>query len=139
MLEDSSYPYPGSKNYWSDIEVTSTQYILNIAPMGFAAWVVSWFLSDRRQRVRLDGKVRASVDVASGATQSKVLRPLLFVLYTSELFRIIESHIVRYSDDTTIYAAYPRPLSYPQMMELLNQDSAAIYSWCLKWHMLLNY
>ena len=29
---------PGSKNYWSDIEVTSTQYNLNIAPMCFAAW-----------------------------------------------------------------------------------------------------
>ena len=29
---------PGSKNYWSDIEVTSTQYNLNIAPMVFAAW-----------------------------------------------------------------------------------------------------
>ena len=28
----------GSKNYWSDIEVTSTQYNLNIAPMCFAAW-----------------------------------------------------------------------------------------------------
>ena len=30
---------PGSKNYWSDIEVISTQYNLNIAPIGFAAWV----------------------------------------------------------------------------------------------------
>ena len=27
---------PGSKNYWSDIEVTSTQYNLYIAPMCFA-------------------------------------------------------------------------------------------------------
>ena len=32
--------FPGSKNYWSDIEVISTQYNLNIAPMCFAAWVV---------------------------------------------------------------------------------------------------
>ena len=32
--------YPGSKNYWSDIEVASTQYNLNIAPIGFAAWVL---------------------------------------------------------------------------------------------------
>ena len=34
-----SHPFPGSKNYWSDTEVTSTQYNLNIAPMCFAAWV----------------------------------------------------------------------------------------------------
>ena len=32
---------PGSKNYWSDIEVTSTKYNLNIAPMCFAAWETS--------------------------------------------------------------------------------------------------
>ena len=32
---------PGSKNYWSDVEVTSTQYNLNITPMCFAAWDAS--------------------------------------------------------------------------------------------------
>ena len=32
---------PGSKNYLSDIEVTSTQYNLNIASMCFAAWDIS--------------------------------------------------------------------------------------------------
>ena len=37
--------YPGSKNYWSEIEVTSTQYKLNIAPMCFAAWAVSFAIA----------------------------------------------------------------------------------------------
>ena len=31
--------------------------------------IVSEFLSDKRQRVRLDGKVSASVDVVSGVLQ----------------------------------------------------------------------
>ena len=43
-----------------------------------------------------------------------------------------------YADDTTIYAIIPRPLSRPQVMELLNQDLAASNFWCLKWHMRLN-
>ena len=56
--------------------------------------IVLEFISDRRQHVRLDGKVSASVDVASEVPQGNVLRPLLFLLYTSELFRIIGNYIV---------------------------------------------
>ena len=32
----------------------------------------------------------------------------------------------------------PRPLSGPQVMESVNQDLAAIDSWCLKWYTTLN-
>ena len=34
-------------------------------------------------------------------------------------------------DDTQICAVIPRPLSCPQVIESLNQDLAAINSWCL--------
>ena len=40
-LQHYIYYIPGSKNYWSDIEVTSTQYNLIIVPMCFAAWDVA--------------------------------------------------------------------------------------------------
>ena len=43
-----------------------------------------------------------------------------------------------YADDTTIYAVIPTPLSLPQVMELRNQDLAAIVFLCLKWYMRLN-
>ena len=42
-------------------------------------------------------------------------------------------------DDTTIYAVIPRPLSRPQVMEVLIQDLAAINSWFLKWHLRLKH
>ena len=60
------------------------------------------------------------------------LRPLLFILYTSELFHIVGNHIVGYADSTTIYGVFPRPLSRPKGMESLNQDLAAINSRYLK-------
>ena len=100
--------------------------------------IVSEFLSDRRQRVRMDGKICASIDVVSGVTQSKNLRPLLFILYTSELINIVGNHIVGYADDTTIYAVISKPLSCHQVLESINQDLAAINSWRLKWNMRLN-
>ena len=71
------------------------------------------FLSDRRCSVRLDGKVSASVNVISGISQSSVSGPLLFILYTSDLYHIVANHIAGYVDDTTIYAVTPRPLSRP--------------------------
>ena len=86
---------------------------------------VSEFLSNRKQRVRLDGKVSASVDWVLG-----VLGSLLFILYISKLFHIVENHIVNYADASTIYAVIPGPLLHPQVMESLNQDLAAINYWC---------
>ena len=55
----------------------------------FVVHIVLEFLSDRRQRVCLDGKVSESVDVISGIPQASVLRSLLIILYTSELLHII--------------------------------------------------
>ena len=84
-------------------------------------FIVSEFLSDRKQRVRLDGKVNASAEVVFGVTQGNVLG-LLFILYTSEIFHIIGNLVVGYADDTTFYAVIPRPLSCLQVMESMNQD-----------------
>ena len=99
--------------------------------------IAAHYLSDRRQSVRLVGKVNVSVDVVSWVPQGSVLGSLLFMLYTSELFHIIGNHMVGYANDTTIYAVFPRPLSRPQVVESLNQDLAAVHSWCLKWHIRL--
>ena len=112
--------------------------LMSISVGGRFLFLVSEFLSGRRQRVCLDSKAIASVDVVSGVPQGSVLGPLLFTLYSSELFHIVGNHIVGYADDTMIYAVIPRPLSHPQVMKSLNQNLAAINSWCLEWHMMLN-
>ena len=100
--------------------------------------IVSKFLSDRRQRERLVRMVSASVGMVSEVPQGSVLEPLFFIFFPSELFRIIENHILGYADDTTVYAVIPRPLSCPQVMDSINQVLTAINSWCLKWHMRFN-
>ena len=43
-----------------------------------------------------------------------------------------------YADDATIYAVISKPISRSQVMELLNQDLAAINPWCLMWPMMLS-
>ena len=67
--------------------------------------IVSLFLSDKRQSVRLNDKVSVSVDVASRVPQGSILGLLLFILYTSKFFHIVRNHMVGYADDT-IYASF---------------------------------
>ena len=61
------------------------------------------------------------------------------MLYTSEILRIVGNNIVEYADDTTIFAVIRRPILRFQVIESLNQELAAVYFWCLKWHMRLNF
>ena len=89
--------------------------LISIGVGGQFLFIVSEFLSDRRQRVSLDGKVSASVNGISGLPQGSVLGTLLFILYTSELFRNVGSNIVGHADDTTINAVIPSPLLRPQV------------------------
>ena len=49
------------------------------------------FLSNRSQHVIVDGYRSILVNIISGVSQGSVLDPLLFLLYTLELFSILEN------------------------------------------------
>ena len=50
-------------------------------------------LSDRRQRVVVDGAASVWIPIISGVPERSVLNPLLFVLYTSEMFELVENRL----------------------------------------------
>ena len=62
---------------------------------------MSPFLNDCRRGKRFDGNVSVSVYVDSGVPLGRVLGQILFILYTSKLFRIVENHMVGHADDDT--------------------------------------
>ena len=45
----------------------------------------------------------------AGVPQFSFLGPLLFLLYTSELFSILENKLIGYADDSTLMAVVPSP------------------------------
>ena len=57
----------------------------------------------------VDGSRSKLVDVVSGVPQGSVLGPLLFILYTSELFSILENKLIGYADDSTLMSLVPSP------------------------------
>ena len=71
--------------------------------------VLTQFLSNRSQYVLVDEFRSKLVNVVSGVQQGSVLGPLLFLLYTSELFSILENKLIGYADDSTLIAVVPSP------------------------------
>ena len=58
-----------------------------------------------------------------------MLGMLLPILYTSDLFHVVGNPVVCYANDAATYAVISRPLLRYIMMELLNQNLAAIDFW----------
>ena len=54
--------------------------------------------------------------------QGSVLGPLLFLLYTSELFSILENKLIGYADDSTLMAVVPSPGVRVAVAESLIRD-----------------
>ena len=69
---------------------------------GIFDWIKQW-LTDRRQRVVVDGEVSNWKLVLSGETQGSVLGPLLFLIYINELDDNITSNILTFADETKVF------------------------------------
>jgi len=96
------------------------------------------FLSSRTQSVVVDGSVSAPVSVVSGVPQGSVLGPLLFILYTGEMFDIVQNRLVGYADDSTLIAVVPRPSDRPLVEASILRDLEAIHRWSGECNMKLN-
>ena len=85
--------------------------LYKLCSMGIGGSVLSiltQFLSNRSQLVMVDGCRIKLVNVAS-ACRRTVLDSLLFLLYTSMLFSILENKLIDYADGSSSMAAVPSP------------------------------
>ena len=72
--------------------------------------ILTQFLSSRSRHVMVDGCQSKLVNVGSGVPQGSVLGPLLFLLFTSVLFYIVENKLIGYADDSSLMAVVPSSL-----------------------------
>ena len=100
--------------------------------------ILTEFLTDRKQRVVVDGHYGEWRNVISGVPQGSVLGPLLFILFTQDMWVGLENQLVAYADDATLIAVVPSPDQRQLISESLNRDLARISAWCSLWGMKLN-
>ena len=67
-----------------------------------------------------------------------VLGKFLFLLYTSELFSILENKLIGYADDSTFMAVLPSPGIRVAVAESLIRDLGRVSEWCDLCGMKLN-
>ena len=86
----------------------------------------------------VDGCQSKLVNVVSGLAQGSVVGQLLFILYTTELFTILENKLIGYADDSTVMAVVPSPGVRVAVAESLISDLGRVSEWCDLWRMKLN-
>ena len=101
-------------------------------------FILTQFLSDRSQHIMVNGCRSILVNIVSGVSQGSVLGPLLFLLYTSELYSIFENKLIGYADDSTLIAVVPSPGLRVAVAESLCRDLMNVSEWCDLWGMKLN-
>lgn len=97
-------------------------------------WVREW-LSDRKQRVVLNGKKSGWDSVKSGVPQGSVLGPLLFILYINDLDNNIACKLSKFADDTKLASS----VKDIEGCCGLQRDLDKLLAWSDKWQMQFNY
>ena len=106
--------------------------------MGCSSRVVKWFeryLSQRRQRVVINGQSSDWVHILAGVPQGSILGPLLFLIYINDIVKHIGCSIRLFADDTSLYIIVNCPL---QSAQLLNTDLQTISDWTAAWLVKFN-
>ena len=86
----------------------------------------------------MDGCRSKFFNVVSGVPQGSVLGPLLLILYTCELFSILENKLIGYADDSTLTAVVGSQGVRAAVAESLIRDFGRVCEWCDLWGMKLN-
>ena len=82
------------------------------------------FLSNRKQRVVLNGQVSTWTSVNAGVPQGSILRLLLFLIYINDLSNNLSSNVKLFANDTSLLSAiYDINLSARELTEDLKKIS----------------
>ena len=93
------------------------------------------YLTNRKQRVVINGSESTWGDIKAGVPQGSVLGPLLFLIYINDLEVDIKSSVKFFADDTSIFSIVRDPTV---SAEELNHDLGLINRWANQWKMSFN-
>ena len=118
-------------------KVPHQRLILKLKSHGMGNSIINWIeqgLTDRRQRVVVDGEVSSWKSVLSGVPQGSVLGPILFLVYIDDLEEGVTGNILKFADDTKLF----RKTKEIGDKQKLQDDIDKLVRWSEKWQILFN-
>ena len=95
---------------------------------------ITYFLSNRKQRVSVNGALSDTTDVTFGVPRGSVLGPILFLPYINDINENIQSSIRLFADDSIIYRKINSNIDH----QILQTDLIQLEKWSDKWQMQFN-
>ena len=93
------------------------------------------FLSDRHQRVVLNGQSSKWSHIKAGVPQGSILGPLLFLVYINDLPEGLTTSAKLFADDTSLFSVVHDSAA---STAFLNDDLLKISRWTYQWKMIFN-
>ena len=109
-------------------QVPHRRLLLKVKAIGIGSqvgnWIESW-LSDRKQRVVINGKCSGWSQVSSGVPQGSVLGSILFVIFINDIEDGICGNMLQFADDTTLFCKVGSDINCAK----LRADLRKLYNW----------
>ena len=97
------------------------------------AWLTN-YLVDRKQRVVIKGNSSDWHENKAGVPQGSILGPLLFLIYVDDIVNNIESQILLFADDTSLFEIIDDPATFIR----INNDLEKLNNWAQTWLVTFN-
>ena len=94
--------------------------------------ILNDFLTNRKQRVVLNGQCSSWVDIRAGVPQSSILGPLLFLIYVNDLPNGLKSECKLFADDSSLFSVVH---DISTSASDINNDLTLISNWDFQWKM----
>ena len=126
-----------------DHEILTDILKLEFGVIGNALKWIKSFLSCRKQRINIKQKFSANFTLNCGVPQGSCLGPVLFLLYVSQLFQIINRHPPSshgYADDTQLYLSFrpESPVVQDQAIQTINNCIVEVRAWLVSHKLMFN-
>jgi hypothetical protein len=108
--------------------------IFKLKQAGISGGLLSWlydYLSDRVQRVVVNGQTSEWTKIKAGVSQGSVLGPLLFLIFINDIIHVVRNCRIRlFADDTCLFIEIDNRERAATMVDI---DLSAIHQWSLQW------
>ena len=100
---------------------------------GIKGNLLTWFgsyLSDRKQRVCMNGYYSTWNSINAGVPQGSILGNLLFLLFINDIVDVVSNSMKLFADDTSLYCIVD---DQNETAESLNSDLNSLSTWASDW------